>query len=119
LTHEQNALALTVAGRDGKPGPNLKPSTVECDKVGTTVAFAAVTNSPGARCGIQPSPTGGPGRILAFGLEMSALAALLAPSQRQPVVDQTGLTGRYDVDMTYTPEVDVVVVDRIEPLIPD
>src|SRR4029434_2904820 len=54
------------------------------------------------RCGVMP--TDGPGRIVANGIEMRGLANEL-PSQGRPVVDMTGLTGRYDVDLTFTPEV--------------
>jgi uncharacterized protein (TIGR03435 family) len=35
---------------------------------------------------------------------MATLIGLLAPSQRRSIVDQTGLPGRYDIDLTYTPE---------------
>ena len=35
---------------------------------------------------------------------MIALAGLLAPPQRRPVLDETGLKGRFDIDVTYTPE---------------
>jgi uncharacterized protein (TIGR03435 family) len=54
--------------------------------------------------------TGGESRIenrewiLAAGIEMSGVAALLAPSQRRVVVDRTGLGGRFDIDLTYTPD---------------
>ena len=35
---------------------------------------------------------------------MPTLVGLLAPSLRRSIVDQTGLQGRYDIDVTYTPE---------------
>ena len=50
-------------------------------------------------------PTDGPGRIVANGIDMRAFAGELAPSQGRPVVDMTGLDGRYDIDLTYTPEI--------------
>jgi uncharacterized protein (TIGR03435 family) len=49
-------------------------------------------------------PTDGPGRIVANGIEMRGLANEL-PSQGRPIVDMTELTGRYDVDLTFSPEV--------------
>jgi uncharacterized protein (TIGR03435 family) len=98
---ETDALALVLANKDGRPGPNLKRSDVNCD-VGTTNRFALAQGQPDAdrpRCGLLP---GGIGRTVAVGLEMARLAALLAPSQRRVVVDRTGLTGRFDIDVTYT-----------------
>jgi uncharacterized protein (TIGR03435 family) len=40
----------------------------------------------------------------ANGIELRNLANEL-PVQGRPIVDMTGLTGRYDVDLTFTPEV--------------
>jgi uncharacterized protein (TIGR03435 family) len=43
----------------------------------------------------------------AYGIQpfdLPTLVGLIAPSQRLSVVDQTGLSGRYDIDVTYTPE---------------
>ena len=52
-------------------------------------------------CGFAPS---GAGRIVGTGLDMASIVGTLAPSQRMSIVDQTGLDGRYDIDVTYTPE---------------
>jgi uncharacterized protein (TIGR03435 family) len=45
---------------------------------------------------------GGVGRIVGVGLEMATIIDLLSPV-RLPIVDQTGLKDRYDIDVTYTP----------------
>ena len=101
---ELDALALVPGNRDGRLGPQMKPSTAACDNIGTTNRFALAPDAPGATqpaCGILP---GGLGRIVARGIDIAALTDLLAPSQRKPVIDRTGLTGRFDIDVTYTPE---------------
>ena len=101
--HEMDALALVLVNRDGRLGPNLQKSEADCAGVGTN-RFAFTPEQPvGAPppCGITPA---GLGRIVATGIDMLGLAALLAPSQRRAVVDRTGLVGRYDVNVTYTPE---------------
>jgi uncharacterized protein (TIGR03435 family) len=102
-TRELEALAL-VASTPGRRGPQLRKNDDACDDaVGTSSSFALAAESSGrlAPCGILP---GGAGRIVARGLEMSGLADLLAPAPRRVVIDRTGLAGRYDIDLTYTPE---------------
>ena len=42
--------------------------------------------------------------ILARGISLASLATELAPSQRRPVIDRTGLSGRFDVELMWTPE---------------
>jgi uncharacterized protein (TIGR03435 family) len=103
---EMDAFLLTMS-TPGRLGPKITPAAASCgDLVGTTVVFAlaaGVAQSGGEpACGILPAP--GPGRIIAKGLDMPTLAADLAPSMRRPVLDRTGLTGRFDLDLTYTPE---------------
>ena len=103
-TREMDAFALVLANRDGRLGPNLKKTAADCaNALGTTMQFNRVTPATPASpaCGIQAAE--GPGRIIAIGVDIAAIAALIAPSQR-PVVDRTGLTGRYDINVTYTPE---------------
>ncbi len=102
-TQEMDVLALVAV--PGAARPKVTPSSAVCDAVGTTnrTARAPAQPPPGRGvCGIHP--TEGPGRIRATGIEMQALARLLAPSQRRPVLDRTELVGRYDIDLAYTPE---------------
>ena len=102
-THEMDALALVAI--PGAARPKMMPTSVVCDSFGTTNRTARTPERPtpgGTVCGIHP--TEGPGRIRATGIDMQALARLLAPSQRRPVLDRTELASRYDIDLTYTPE---------------
>jgi len=83
-----------------------KSSTLDCSGLGTTTIFAMNVATPQAPkdqpCGFMPAD--GPGRIIANGIEMATLAGNLAVSLGRPVLDTTRLDGRYDVDLTYTPE---------------
>jgi bla regulator protein blaR1 len=102
---EMDALLL-VRVNGSRLGPKIKRTTLTCAGVGTTNLFAFDPQAePNAkdRCGVMP--TDGPGRIVANGIDMRALAGELGPSQGRPVVDKTGLDGRYDIDLTYTPEI--------------
>src|SRR5215831_7984492 len=45
----------------------------------------------------------GVGRIVGVGLDLPSIIGLLGAVGR-PIVDNTGLQGRYDIDVTYTPQ---------------
>ena len=101
---EMDALLMVRTGE--RLGPKIKSSTLDCRGLGTTTIFAMNVATPQAPkdqpCGFMPAD--GPGRIIANGIEMATLAGNLAVSLGRPVLDTTRLDGRYDVDLTYTPE---------------
>ena len=82
-------LALVMARAGGDPGPQLRRSPrTDCE---------AVTNA---------RPCSGralPGSISADSVTSSEFAALVASTLDYPVVDRTGLAGRFDVRLTWTP----------------
>jgi uncharacterized protein (TIGR03435 family) len=102
---ETNALALVLARKDGRLGPKMKQTDSQCDALGTGVTRFVLADSAAQSdrpaCGFAPS---GVGRIVGTGLDMPGIVGLLAPSQGRSIVDQTGLQGRYDIDVTYTPQ---------------
>lgn len=100
-TREMDALALVAA--TGKPGPKLKTSDSACDHAVGSIGFsrAADAADKSGACGVLP---GGAGRIVARGINMNGFAELMATNPRRPVIDRTGLKGRFDIDFTYTPE---------------
>ena len=101
---ETDALALVLV-TPGRLGPRLRKVDDTCDTlVGTTIAFARASDGADQRqvCGVLPSATAG--HILARGITLASLATELAPSQRRPVIDRTGLSGRFDVELMWTPE---------------
>jgi len=87
---EMNALVLTIADKNGRLGPRMKESGSSCD------------DSAGkpSECGYTPR---GVGRIVGAGLDMRTIIGLLS-SLGRPIVDETGLKDRYDIDVTYTPQ---------------
>jgi uncharacterized protein (TIGR03435 family) len=89
---EQRSLpiyTLVLAGKDGKLGPSMKTSAVDCTA---------------QRCGARP---GGPGDINLTGVQMSAFAAMLSITQGRTVVDATALTGSYDIHLMFAPDAPV------------
>ena len=104
-TREMDVFAMVLA-TPGRFGPKLTRNLDACDDaVGTPGGFARAPD--GARnergtCGILP---GGAGRIVARGVDMAGLAAYIGTSPGRMLIDRTGVTGRFDVDLTYTPSV--------------
>ncbi len=103
-TREMPIYALIRARADGRLGPQLRPSNVDC-----AALFAAAKAK-----GEVPSPTtnGRPtcgtrttrGSMMTTGVAMADFARNLGPFTGRPVVDKTSLTGVYDLDLTWTPE---------------
>jgi len=95
---------LVVARADGRLGPSLKPSSIDCTAQGRGrrgVPSAASDSSTTARCGVRSA---GPGEIKLTGISMSRLASVLSATQGRPVVDRTGLTEPYDVELVFAPD---------------
>jgi uncharacterized protein (TIGR03435 family) len=53
---------------------------------------------------MRVGPTGPSGQIVGRAQTMSELATLLGNQLNKPVVDKTGLTGKYDIQVEYTPD---------------
>jgi len=103
---EVSILALMLARNDGKLGKNLVEST-GCVPPGSAAAKeAAEKNAPaGAPATICGPKTGGAGRLLLIGTPIQQFTSLLAVMLGgRTIVDKTGLTGRYDIDLTFTPD---------------
>jgi uncharacterized protein (TIGR03435 family) len=116
-TREFNVSALVLADKDGKLGPNLKPSTADCSNQAEQAAAAqkvaqeAQRNPAGAlaamaqlKCGIIPMPqigTGGAPTIMLKGMgqPIANMVKVINQLLGRSVVDKTGLTGTYDFEM--------------------
>jgi uncharacterized protein (TIGR03435 family) len=97
---EISVLALMLARNDGKLGPNL----IESKGCITPGDAAAQATPPGASTPICGPKTGGAGRLILVGTPIQQFTSLLALVLGRTVADKTGLTGRYDIDLTFTPE---------------
>ena len=112
---------LVVARGDGKLGPKLKESTAKCPSPEETSEKAREALSTGGglgalqslvgqgECSIMPMVAGNnlsAGMGLGMkGQPISTLVALLTQFTGKTVQDRTGLTGRYDFELTFDPEV--------------
>jgi uncharacterized protein (TIGR03435 family) len=98
---EVQSYALVKARPDRPLGAGLKPSTAKCTGGGVLTPAPAVASNPDAvPCGVRP---GGAGRILLIGVPMAQLAPLISLVVQRPVVDRTGITGNFDIEMTFSP----------------
>ena len=114
---------LLVARDDGRLGPNLKASTADCASAqaqaeqrkraeailkGGPAAVADARPKPGdpPTCGIAPfgSAANGAG-LRATGQTLVPVVQLLTQAIGRQVYDKTGLTGLYDYELTFDPEV--------------
>ena len=107
---------LVLANRNGRLGPNLRASTRDCDAIlaamrgsgaGTRsggpplpppAADAATTDAP--PCGARNAP----GLWVLDSQPLSYFASALAADTGLPVVDKTGLSGRYNLRLAWTPD---------------
>jgi uncharacterized protein (TIGR03435 family) len=84
--------ALVPSRCDRQLGPQLKQSTVDC---------AALAATPGSR---QCARDVGPGVISAIGTTIPDFARGLSLNTGRFVMDATGLTGRFDLELRWTPD---------------
>jgi bla regulator protein BlaR1 len=98
---EMPIYALAAARADGKLGPGLRPSAVDC----------AALMAERARRGVPPPPPGGlmqcgfrvgPGQMTGGSMPLSQLATSLSNFVQRVVVDRTGIEGNFDLDLKYT-----------------
>jgi bla regulator protein BlaR1 len=95
--------ALVVARSDGRLGPQLQRSTVDCQaiitaQIGRGGPAPMVNDRP--QCGMRNAP----GTLLGGGFPLSQLVTALSQFAQRTVVDRTGLTGNFDVELRWTPE---------------
>lgn len=94
---EVSILALVVDRKDGKLGPHLIESK-GCISP-RDAASQAGTQKP--VCGPQSA---GPGRLVLLGNSIQQFTSILGVMLGRTVIDKSGLTGMYDIELSFTPE---------------
>jgi len=98
--------ALILNRADGKLGPQMKVSEVDCNAMGRGrgrgPAGPPPPLQPGERmpCGIRIAP----GNMSVGGSTIAQFANTLGMFVGRVVVDKTGLTGNYEFNLTWTPD---------------
>jgi uncharacterized protein (TIGR03435 family) len=113
-SREMPIYALVLARSDGNLGPQLKKAAIDCGAIGAARGRGPAP-APGApdargpanalppdvmRCGMRI----GPGNVMAGGVVLPQFANTLAILVGRIVVDRSGLTGNFDIDLQFTPE---------------
>jgi uncharacterized protein (TIGR03435 family) len=100
---EGDVYNLILARSDGRLGPLLRPSTVDC---AAQRANATRTAGAGAAGQVPACPLANyPGRFIGTSIPLATLArTLVVWVDGREVRDRTELSGLYDVDLTWTPE---------------
>ena len=102
-TRDMPIYALVFARADHAPGPKMRPSSTDC---------AAVMTAAIARGGVPPPPDGkvlcgmrvNNGRIEMNAETMTNFVRNLSPIAGRSIVNKTGLTGGFDLELTWTPD---------------
>lgn len=100
--------AMVVARADGRLGPNLRRSELDCEAI-------QAARRAGSKDTLPPTALGGPPcgmsmrgsvgmEVLIGGQPLSRLASSFGSGLDRVVVDRTGLTGNYEVKLTYMPQ---------------
>jgi uncharacterized protein (TIGR03435 family) len=109
-TREMSVYSLTFAREDKQLGPNITPSSINC--LARSRSGQQQPPPPPAKPGEQPvlecsvslgmSPAGS--FLRAGGISFPDLVRLISQNMGRPVVDKTGLTGAYNVEMKFISE---------------
>ena len=99
---EKDAYALVLARNDGRLGPEMKPSTLDCtpglNATATTPAGPPSLQERQNRCGLSMSP----GSFVSGGVTLDQFARGISGIAGGEVDNRTGLLGWYSVKMTFS-----------------
>lgn len=123
-TRQLPVYALVMARANRRPGPNLRPAQADCDALRLQAVTAARTGQPSpypantpdwVPCGLRNQP----GRLVSGGFGFAEFLNALATQLGRPVVDRSGLEGKWDLALTYTPESRLAAGTSPDPSAPD
>jgi uncharacterized protein (TIGR03435 family) len=103
-TKELPIFELVLARQDGRLGPQLRPAAVDCAARAAAAAKGATPASSGPAatgyCGMNINPVS----VRGGGVTLAMLANILVGPAQRLVIDRTGLTGNWDLEVKYTPD---------------
>jgi uncharacterized protein (TIGR03435 family) len=103
-TKELPIFELVRARQDGKLGPQLRPAAMDC---ATRAAAASAETPPPSSGPPGPGPCFmnlNPVSVRGGGMTLAMLAGTLVGPAQRLVIDRTGLTGNWDLEVNYTPD---------------
>lgn len=111
-TRELPVYNLVVARSDGRLGPNLKKSALDCDAINKEQRAnpqprQLTIPQPGDVIRCSPRIYYDASRVSTMnvdGVDISGLVMMLQRSLSRPLFDKTGLTGDYDIRLRFLPD---------------
>ena len=103
---ERPTFALVLARADGRLGPGIRPSTLDCAAIqaarqaGSKEPFPETSNGAPA-CGMSMEGAAGM-KVLLGAQPISRLASSMSGAAGRVVLDKTGLKGNYDITLNYS-----------------
>jgi uncharacterized protein (TIGR03435 family) len=96
--------ALVLARSDGRLGSQLRPSSVDCAALiaAAQARRERVPDQPGGRPGCGTRMTAG--KMMATATTMADVARNMTPVAGRTIIDKTGLTGNFDLDLSWAPD---------------
>jgi uncharacterized protein (TIGR03435 family) len=119
---ELDVYALVLARSDGRLGPSLRKAAVDCQALAEARKRGdAPPPPPPARgerpqCGMSTSITAsGLQRLATGGTPITTIASTVQSTVGRPVLDRTGLSGTFDVDLEFAREAGLLIRPATEP----
>ena len=91
-TRMQDVYSLVMARADGRQGPQLRAPTRDCSKP---------IDASGAVCGFSSRTTNGVRSVSLQGRSIGNLVIVLTNTVGRTVIDRTGLSGLFDIDLEW------------------
>jgi uncharacterized protein (TIGR03435 family) len=110
-TQERPIYALVMARPDGRLGAGLKSSAVDCGAILTARAAGKIVGDASPQCRVAILA----GSYVRDGIPLALLADTISTRLQRPVVDRTGLTGFFDVELRFRPPNSATATDTNEP----
>jgi uncharacterized protein (TIGR03435 family) len=99
---------LMLARPDGRPGPTLRVSTLDCSDAAVRARALEQPANGESWCGSRFLD----GEIHAGGYTLTSLAYALSSTLKDVVRDETGLAGTFDIDLEWNPDPAALVSDK-------
>ena len=99
--------ALVLARPDGRFGPTFRQSLAKCDRTNIPAPGTPPPAPPPPLDGVELPSCGtntGRGMLRAAGIELEAFTRNMAGAAGRIIVDQTGLTGTFDMVLRFNPD---------------
>jgi uncharacterized protein (TIGR03435 family) len=101
-SRDEPVFALVFARSDRRLGRNLRPAATDCVALRAAAASSGDRDPCGLRTFVNALVTG---RMSVRGLGLDQILGLLSRDAGRKVVDKTGLSGAFDCELTWTPQV--------------